>query len=198
MQCAGFRVKRFTLGGGMPETDYMVLDVSVTVTEGDALKVTGHASTSGGGLDPADAAGDFVFGYLVGITDRSGLAIELMKAADYDGTLTTSPSGNTYVATSDNTTDKMITGAYKPAFGVVASALLSAAQGASAGSDGVGNYFDILTTDSRKLDETSVSATKAQYLSLAGRRADDPTDPDDPTTTRIMVQAIQTYVGQTQ
>jgi hypothetical protein len=119
-----------------------------------------------------------------------------MKTSDYGGTLTTSPSGNTYVADSDNQTSEYIAGAIKPAFGVIVSALLDAARATTSGSDGVGNYFDILTTDSRKIDESSVSTTKGQFISLPGLNSHDNRDPDDPTTTRILVQATQTFIAQ--
>ena len=112
-------------------------------------------------------------------------------------TFTESPSGDTYVASADNTTDKKIAGIVRPGFGVRVSALLNAAKGTTAGSDMIGNYFDILTTDSRKLDESTVSTTAANFISLPGRSASDPTDPSDPTTTRIIAAANETQLGVT-
>lgn len=110
-------------------------------------------------------------------------------------TFTESPSGHTYVASADNTTDKKIAGIVIPAFGVKCSGLLSAAKATTAGSNIVGAYLNILTTDSRKLNEASATATPEQFLIMPGRSASDPTDPADPTTTRIIVTAYETEPG---
>ncbi len=76
------------------------------------------------------------------------------------------------------------------------SALLTAAKGTTAGSDRVAVYLSISTSDPSKLLETSVTTTftvgsnGAQFVTVPGRAADDPTDPADPTTTRILVRCV--------
>lgn len=203
----GFRAKYSLFGGVMPNVQHIVIGngtSTVTLTVGDVVKITPHASTTtGGGLDPADNVADFIYGYLegfvvgTGTTRVSGLPLDLAGTGAYDGTLTLDPSGDTYVSATDNLTDKKIAGVVRPAFGVVVSAKLDAAMGSvTAGSNKVGMYFDILTTDSRKLDETSATTTKAQFISMPGRSASDPTDPTDPITTRILAVATQSLIAQ--
>lgn len=195
MQFAGFRPRKLYHGSGLPENQYMVIGNTKTLTEGDSTFIV--PDTTAAGLDAADDPADFIYGYLVGIVLPNGLSLELATSGtDYDGTFTQNPSGSTYVSAADNMTDKKIAGVLKPAFGLIVSALLNAAQGTNAGSDLVGNYFDILTTNSRQIDQSTVSTTKAQFISLPGRSPDDPTDPNDPVTTRIMVQATQSFIAQ--
>jgi hypothetical protein len=192
MQFAGFRARSFVHAPGLPETqEHVMLDTS-TFTEGDAIKLVPSATVPG--IDAADAVNDSIFGYLEGIVTPAHLSLELAKSSDYDGTFTQSPSGSTYVSASDNTTDKYISGVVRPALGVKTSSLLDAAIGTTAASAFVYGYFDILTTDSRKLDENTVSTTAANYISLPGRSNRSPRDPADPSTSRIITMANETQI----
>lgn len=87
----------------------VLIDVPImndaTITLGDAVDI--HTT---GGCQPADA-GDKVFGIVIGLVDINGTALSTTPSAEYDGTY----SGNagqvgseTYVAASDNLTDKQI------------------------------------------------------------------------------------------
>ncbi|RLJ02923.1 MAG: hypothetical protein DRP08_04135 [Candidatus Aenigmatarchaeota archaeon] len=186
---AGFRPIRTENGDSLPEIYWGVIKNSATITLGDAVKLDPQT-----GFEPADATSDKIFGYAVAFKTKKGLPLELaISGVDYDGTYTQSASGDTYVAASDNQTDKQVMVGVIPAPGVICSALLDAAKGTTTGSDKVGCYFDILTSDSRKLDESTATTTKAQFISVPGVGPADPTDPADlGSTTRILVKAVET------
>ena len=175
---------------GLPELQLHVISstgaAATTLTVGDAVKLVVDADEPG--IHPADATSDMIWGFLDSFVTAKGLPLELAKSADIDGTFTAAATGDTYVSATTNSAaaGKKISAMVRPGFGVKVSALTDAAIGTTAGSDMVGMYFDILTTDSRKLDESSVSTTEGNYISLPGRSGSDPTDPTDPTTTRII------------
>ena len=102
---AGFLLYGHMLGADNPATIDIMIQNSATITLGDAVDIN-----TGGGCQPADA-GDKVFGIVVGLVDSNGRPLSTLRADAYDGTY----SGNsgqvgseTYVAQSDNLTDKMI------------------------------------------------------------------------------------------
>jgi hypothetical protein len=188
MLLAGFRPLTFLYAPGLPELQLIVITSTgagaATLTEGDAVKLIVDADEPG--IDAADAVTDMVWGYLDKIVTKDGLALELAGSSSYDGTFTENPSGNTYVGATTNSGTKKISGFVRPCFGVKVSALLDAAMGTNSGSNIPGMYLDILTTDSRKVDESTVSTTEANYVLLPGKSSSDPTDPADPTTTRVI------------
>ena len=190
MQFNGFRPTRMINGSTtLPQTEYWVIANSVTIKEGMPVKVLSEQ-----GVDIADAVTDKIYGYCTGFRLKGGLPVSRgVSGTDYDGTYTASPSGDTYVASADNETDKQVEAIICPAKDVVCSALLSAAAGSTTGSDIVGTYFDILTTNALKIDESTASTTSANYMAVPGLNSRNPKDPADPTTTRILVLAKEIW-----
>lgn len=193
-QFKGFRPK-YLADGGLPAMQRWVIGNSATachIRQGSAVYIVPTAATAAGGVDAADGASDLVYGYVQSFVTKKGLALGLAKSSDIDGTFAEYPYGDYYISATDNLTDKRISVDLMPAFGVVCSGLLSAAMGTTqTWSAKVGIYFDIETTGTNAatlLDEATVSSTAGTWISLPGRAPDDPTDPDDPTTTRIMCQ----------
>lgn len=85
-------------GAQNPILEKLIIEASETVTVGDAINV------QSGYVQVCDA-NERVYGIVVGIEDNKGLDLS-NPHADYDGTWT--DSSETYVASADNTTDKMV------------------------------------------------------------------------------------------
>lgn len=179
-------------GSILAGAEKIVILNSVTVSVGDPVKL----STSGGvgGVDAADAATDRVYGVCVGISSDKGIPLsKLVSGTDYDGTYTESLSGDTYVSASDNVTDKKIQALVVPIEYLILEADLSDGAGASgqargttAGSDQIGYYLDVDTTDSRYLDETSSSTSTSQYIIVKNHPSD---------TTKTLVKCVERQVA---
>ncbi len=167
-----------------------IIGNTITLTVGDAVKIT--PDTGGSYIEPADATDDNVYGVLVDLVDKDGFSYKT-KTSNFDGTYTEAADGDTYVSASDNLTVKKVQARVCLAQGTIFSAKLDAAAGTTTGSDKIGIFFDILTSDSTSLDESSVSATKATYQSVStGLGSDSPVDPIYPgSTTRIHVKVIE-------
>jgi len=138
-----------------------ILD-SATVAVGDRVKLANDGAGVGG-IDAADAVTDLGIGYCEGIVTPGGVPVDQALSTEYDGTVTGSADSLTYVASADNTTDKKIKALIrceKPVITAEADATL----GTTTGSNIPGYYIDVLTTDSRKVDETTASATVANFL----------------------------------
>jgi len=101
---AGFEY-RGQLSGGKenPVTLSVIIGNSQTVKVGDAVKLVAFASA--GGATRA-SAGEEILGICVGIVDKNGIDLDNTDPNNYDGTWTS--SSKTYVATSDNMTDKTV------------------------------------------------------------------------------------------
>jgi hypothetical protein len=93
------------LSGGSenPVTLAVRIANSSTVAVGEAVQT--EAFGSGGGCKRA-AAGTEVLGIVVGIVNKDGIDLDNANDSSYDGTWTS--SSQTYVAASDNMTDKEI------------------------------------------------------------------------------------------
>ena len=188
---------RYTINGAPMIHETPVIGDSIVITLGDAIKITPQASTEGGYAEPADAITDRIYGYAVGFIDSRGIA-HTSDSANFDGTYVKASSGDTYTAASDNLSDKFIRVVVILANNLVVSGVLDAAGGTTAGSNLGGNYISILTTDSRKLDENTVSATAEQFITVRAsgtgndNSAVDPQNPDS--TTRILVRAAELLV----
>ena len=97
---AGFFYRKHMLGLTTGAMDQKIITNSQTITIGDVVKLTtGFANLS--------AAGGIVYGVVTGIVDVNGLNIDSSQA-DVDGTVSGTGDGLTYVATSDNQTDKKV------------------------------------------------------------------------------------------
>ena len=184
----GFRLYKPTTIG--PDLEPVVLSNSITFKQGQAVKLLG--STTVAALDLADAVTDYVWGIIEAFVAANGLPLSIDTTL-YDGTLTEAPTGDTYLTSSDNRTDKKITAMVRPVGPEsVLSALLNAAVGTTTGSDLAGNSFGILTTDCTKLAESTVLATttaNTSYISIPnGVGSTSPKDPSIMSTTRILVK----------
>jgi len=160
---------------------------SVTVTVGDALKLS-HASNYGG-ADAADAITDRIYSICVGISDESGISlVNLTATTDYDGTYTNALSGDTYVAAADNVTDKKIQAQMIPIGNHIIEATLSDGsgtaqeRGTTTGSDQIGYYLSVDTSDSTMLDETSASTSSEQFIIVKNHPID---------STKVLVKAVE-------
>src|SRR3990167_597592 len=100
---AGFEYRGQLNGAQNPVTLSTLIGNSQTVKVGDSVNLDTLAN--GGGVMRADA-GDKVLGVIAGITDANGIDLDNTSTDNYDGTWTS--SSKTYVATSDNTTDKKV------------------------------------------------------------------------------------------
>lgn len=90
-------------GAENPATIDVIIQNDATITTGDAVDIN-----TAGGCQPADA-GDAVFGIVVGLVTQAGIPLASADSGDYDGTYTAGVYGaETYVAASDNLTDKQI------------------------------------------------------------------------------------------
>jgi len=182
-------------GPGLPSVDPMVIDDSVTVKEGDAIKILGDV-----GCDIADAVTDKVYAICVGFIVNFGkFNLPLRSVSDnstyVDGTYTNAPTGDTYVAAADNTTDKQISALLMPVLSLIMSGYLDAAAETTTGSGKVGNYLDIVAGTASQLDESSVTTTVSNYAMLAGLSGSSSLDPADPAGRRVICRAIETGIG---
>lgn len=142
----------------------MLIINSATVFTGGVVKLVA------GGVDGADAVSDPVFGICQGFVVKGGMTnIDNALAADYDGTYT---AGVSYAAAADNQTDKQVKALVEIVHpGDIIRAELDAAPGTTTGSDLIGYFVDVLTTDERKLDESNTHATNQLQFQIVGQAA---------------------------
>jgi hypothetical protein len=127
----------------------------------------GAVKLSAGGVDGADAASDSIYGICKGFMMEGG-STPLENALDdsHDGTLTST----SFTAASDNQTDETVVALVEPILpGDVIRAELDATIGTTTGSDDYGYYISILTSDERKLDESSAHATNQLQFLIVGQ-----------------------------
>lgn len=151
-----FLVKTADGAGGRP-LKKMVIANSETIFVGGTVRI------SEGGVFAADADADDVYGICKGIM-IGNVPIQNALASEYDGTWTapTSSHQGTYAAAADNETAEKVQALIEPVLpGDVVRAEMDAAKGTTTGSDGVGSYISILTTNETLLDESSVTSTAA-------------------------------------
>ena len=163
---------------------------SVTITVGDIVKLS--QASNKGGVDAAGAATDRVYGLCVGIHVDGIPLSQLTSGTDYDGTYTNASAGDTYVAASDNVTDKKVQALVVPIDNLLLEATVSDGSGTAStvgtttGSDQVGYYLDVDTSDSTLLDETSASTSSAQFIIVKNH-------PDDTSKTIVKCVERQAY-----
>ena len=135
---------------------------SATVFNGGVVKVVA------GGVDGADAVTDPIYGICRGfVTNAGSTPLENALSGQYDGTLT---DGVSYAASADNQTDKKVKALVEPILvGDVIRAEADAALGTTTGSNLVGYFIDILTSDERKLDESNTHATNQLQFLIVGQ-----------------------------
>lgn len=123
----------------------------------------GPVRISAGGISAADAVADPIYGLCRGfVADGGSTPLENALSGDYDGTLV---DGVSYTASSDNQTDKKVQALVEPILpGDVIRGEADATLGTTTGSDKVGYYIDVLTTDERKFDESNTSTSQLQFI----------------------------------
>jgi len=187
----GFRFVKADYGQTPIIEEWLVND-SATLQEGEAVEL--NPDVDEGTVIRVSATTDTIYGICVGFKTKKDLPPAIDTS--HGGTLTESPAGDTFVGASTNVSTYKVKALVIPVKGATFSALLSAAKGTTDGSDRVGIYLSISTSDPSKLLETSVTTTftagsnGAQFVTVPGRAADDPTDPADPTTTRVLVRCV--------
>jgi hypothetical protein len=165
---------KYDLSGNMTGVDLpFIITGSATITKGDVVTLTsGYVALATASLKP--------IGVVVGFVDNDGQVLD-SPYADYDGTYTPGGVGvGTYVAASDNTTDKKIKAIVRVSRTAVYSAPLDATIGTTTGSNLPGYYIDA-HADSDKLGENSASATTGVFMTLG-------VDPDN-SANALVIQA---------
>lgn len=140
----------------------MLIINSATVFNGGVVKLVA------GGVDGADAVSDPVFGICKGFVVRGGMTpIENALTTEYDGTLTTDVS---YAAAADNQTDKKVQALVEVIHpGDIIRGEADATLGTTTGSDLIGYFIDVLTSDERKFDESNTHATNQLQFQIVGQ-----------------------------
>lgn len=96
---AGFEYRGQLNGAENPVTTHEIIEDSATVKVGDAI-------TMNNGFAKRATANVRIFGICVGLVDKQGIDLDNTNSSNLDGTYTS--SSQTYVAASDNETDKQI------------------------------------------------------------------------------------------
>jgi len=154
-----FLVKTIDGRGGRP-LEKMVIANSETIYVGGTVNIIE------GGVAAADATSDRVYGICKGIV-VGNVPIQNANSSEYDGTWTapTTSHQGSYAAAADNQTDKKVCALIEPlVIGDTVRGDLDAAKGTTTGSDAIGSYISILTTNHSLFDESTVAGTATQFL----------------------------------
>lgn len=156
------KIVKYADGASSRPLEKWLIINSATVFNGGVVKVVA------GGVDGADAVADPIYGICRGFVANGGSTpLENALSTDYDGTLT---AGVSYAAAADNQTDKKVMALVEPILpGDVIRAEADAALGTTTGSNLVGYYIDVLTTDERKLDESNTHASNQLQFLIVGQ-----------------------------
>ena len=157
---AGFTYK-YNLFGLPPVTKDVVINNSITVTIGDMVYGID------GNLLALAVAGSKILGVVTGIISSDGVPLDRLTAGtDYDGTYTAGGVnvGN-YVASADNSTDKLIKARVLITPGEVFSGTPDATIGTTTGSDSIGYVTDLADED--QVDENTAAANTTNTAQLA-------------------------------
>ena len=165
---AGFEFK-YTLHGNDYAKERLTIDNSQTLVVGDVVKLTTY-----GVCTPCTAGDAEIVGIVMGFEDNNGLPLE-HPAADYDGTYTSGGVGTgTYVAASDNESDKYIKAVVNADPWSVYSNATDGTFGTTTGNDGYGALVDLIDKDEINEDHSHSITTSAQFMCLGA-------DPNDST-----------------
>ena len=156
-----FIVKYADGASSRPLEKLLILN-SATVFKGGVVKLVA------GGVDGADAVSDPIYGICKGFVVNGGSTpIDNALSSQYDGTYT---AGTSYAAAADNQTDKKVKALVEPILpGDTIRAEADAALGTTTGSNLIGYYVDVLTTDERKLDESNTHGTNQLQFLIVGQ-----------------------------
>lgn len=147
---AGFEYRGQLNGADNPVTLHVVIKNSATVKVGDLVYNDASGATR-------STASTLVLGVVVGIVNNKGIDLDNADTATYDGTWTTSTK--TYVAASDNVTDKKVR------------AIVIADENAIWYNDADGDFTNptdehqfVKCVDQDQIDEDTTSATVGQFF----------------------------------
>jgi len=134
---------------------------SATVFNGGVVKIVP------GGVDGADATSDPIYGICKGfVADGGSTPLENALPGQFDGTLV---DGVSYTASADNLTDKKVQALVEPILpNDTIRAEMNATLGTTTGSNKVGYKVSVLTTDPRKLGESTTGGASTQFV-IAGQ-----------------------------
>jgi hypothetical protein len=138
---------------------------SFVIKNSETIFIGGTVKLVAGAVEPADAVNDFIYGICVGIVGKNNTPYANLLSGE-KGT-DTFTAGTSIAVDSDNETVAGIRAKVVPLMpNDIVRAEADAALGTTTGSDEIGYYLNVLTTDERKLDESSASETKEQFLSV--------------------------------
>jgi hypothetical protein len=133
------------------------------VINSETIFIGGPVRIAAGGVAAADAVSDPIYGICKGfVADGGSTPLENALSGQFDGTLV---DGVSYTASADNETDKKVQALVEPILpNDTIRAEMDATLGNTTGSNKVGYYADVLTTDERKLDESNTSTNQLQFI----------------------------------
>lgn len=155
-----FLVKTIDGRGGRPLE-------KIVIANSETIFIGGTVNLIEGGVAAADAQTDRIYGICKGIVTPGNVPIEKANSGEYDGTWTAPTTSHlgTYAAAADNQTDKKICALIEPLVpGDTVRGDLDAAKGTTTGSDAIGSYIDIVTSNETLFDESTVAATASQFI----------------------------------
>jgi hypothetical protein len=139
----------------------------IPVLNSGVVFFNGPVKLVAGGVDGADAVSDSIYGLCKGVMMEGG-STPLENALDdsHDGTLTST----NFTAASDNQTVETVVALVEPILpGDIIRAEMDNTLGTTTGSNLVGYYVDVLTSDERKLDESNTHATNQLQFLIVGQ-----------------------------
>ena len=160
------KIVKYADGGSSRPLKKMLILNSGTAFKNGVVKLVA------GGVDGADAVTDAIFGICKGfVVHRGNTPIENCLDTDHDGTYTASTGY--FVAASDNQTVEPVYAMVEVVLpGDVIRAEMDAALGTTTGSDLIGYFVDVVTSDERTLDESNTHATNQLQFQIIGQPSD--------------------------
>lgn len=157
------KIVKYADGASSRPLEKLLILNSATIFKDGVVKLVA------GGVDGADAVSDLIYGICKGFVVKGGMTpIENALSSDYDGTLASDNSY--YTAAADNQTDKKVMALVEPILpGDVIRAEADATLGTTTGSNLIGYYIDVLTSDERKLDESNTHASNQLQFIIVGQ-----------------------------
>ena len=156
------KIIKYGDGASSRPAESFVIKNSETIFIGGVVKLVAAA------VEPADAVDDPIYGICVGFVGKDGNTPYNNLNSDQKSSSDVYTHGTSLAVHSDNETSKMIRAKVVPLMpNDIVRAEADAALGTTTGSNKIGYYLNILTTNERILDESTASASKEQFLSVA-------------------------------
>lgn len=137
------------------------------IKNSETIFVGGTVKLVAGAVEPADAETDPIYGICVGFVGGNANTPYENLLSGQKGTGDVFTKGVSLAVHSNNETAAKIRAKVVPLQpNDIVRAEADAALGTTTGTDKIGYYHSILTSDERKLDESEVSASKEQFLAV--------------------------------